>query len=122
MSLCVKELGGTGVVFVADKGFYREKNIRSLEEQNLYYLTPLRRNNPLIDCRPVSRADFKKAGRRFVWQGRIIWHYPYERKGRSLATCLDERLRVEEEEDYLGRIISHPDGFSEAGHRERLHR
>jgi transposase len=57
-----------------------------------------------------------------MWQGRIIWYYVYERKGRSLATYLDEQLRIEEAEDYLGRIASHPERYSEAGYRERLHR
>jgi hypothetical protein len=58
-----------------------------------------------------------------MWQGRVIWYYSYERNGKNLAAYLDERLRVEEEEeDYLGRIASHPEGHSEAGYRERLHR
>jgi transposase len=122
MSLCVKELGIKEAVFIADKGFYSDRNIKALEGQALYYLIPLRRNNPLVDYRPLSRADFKKTGRRFMWQGRVIWHYRYEQKGRSLVTYLDERLRVEEEEDYLGRITSHPEGYSEAGYQERLTR
>jgi transposase len=122
MSLCVKELGITGAVFIADKGFYSEKNIKALEGQGLYYLIPLRRNNPLVDYQPVSHRDFKKTGRYFMWQGRVIWYYEYERKGSKLATYLDERLRVAEEEDYLGRITSHPEGYSEEGYQERLHR
>jgi hypothetical protein len=122
MSLCIKELGIKQAVFIADKGFYSEQNIKALEGQDLYYLIPLRRNNPLIDYRPLSRVDFKKSGRYFMWQGRIIWYYQYERKGKSLVTYLDERLRVEEEEDYLGRTISHPESYSETGYQERLHR
>jgi hypothetical protein len=57
-----------------------------------------------------------------MWHRRIIWYYRYERKGRSLVICLDERLRAEEEEDYLGRIVSHPEEHGEAGYRERLAR
>jgi IS4 transposase len=38
------------------------------------------------------------------------------------VTYLDERLRVEEEEDYLERIVSHPEMYSEAGYQERLDR
>jgi hypothetical protein len=122
MSLCIKELDIKEAVFIADKGFYSEKNIKALEQQGLCYLIPLRRNNPLIDYQPVSRADFKKTGRRFMWQRRIIWYYRYERKGKSLATYLDERLRVEEEEDYLGRKTIQPEEYSEAGYQERLDR
>jgi hypothetical protein len=122
MSLCIKELDIKEAVFIADKGFYSEKNIKALEGQGLYYLIPLRRNNPLIEYRSVSGGDVKKTGRYFMWQGRVIWYYSYERNGKNLVTYLDERLRVEEEEDYLGRIASHPEGYSEAGYRERLHR
>jgi hypothetical protein len=38
------------------------------------------------------------------------------------VTYLDERLRVEDEEDYPGRVISHPEGYSEAGYQKRLTR
>jgi transposase len=85
MSLCVKELGIRQVVFIADKGFYSKQNIKALEGQGLYYLRALRRNNPVIHYRPVSRKDIKKTGGYFMWQGRIIWYYPYERKGKSLV-------------------------------------
>jgi hypothetical protein len=33
---------------------------------------------------------------------------------------MDERLRVEEEEDYLGRITTHPQEYNWAGYYERL--
>jgi hypothetical protein len=113
MSLGIKELGIRQVVFIADKGFYSEQNIKTLEGQELYYLIPLRRNNPLIDYQPVSRGDLKKSGRYFMWQGRVIWYYGYERKGKRMVTYVDERLRVEEEEDYLGRTVSHPERYHE---------
>jgi transposase len=60
------------VVFIADKGFYSEQNIKALEGQGLYYLIPLRRNKVVIDYWPVSRKDIKKTGGYFMWQGRII--------------------------------------------------
>jgi transposase len=60
------------VVFIADKGFYSEQNIKTLEGQGLYDLIPLCRNKSGIDYQPVSRKDFKKTGVYFNWQGRII--------------------------------------------------
>jgi hypothetical protein len=122
MSLCIKELGISRVVCIADKGFYSEKNVKLLEGQNLCYLIPLKRNNPLIDYRPVSSNDFKKTHTYFIWQGRVIWYYEYEKNGRPFVTYLDERLRVEEEQDYLQRTQTHPDGYSEESYYERLHR
>ena len=49
MALCVKELGVDHVIFIADKGFFSQDNIDLLDQQNLQYIIPLRRNNPLID-------------------------------------------------------------------------
>ena len=128
MALCVAEMGVSDVVYIADKGFYSKDNIAMLEERNLKYIMPVRRSNPLIDYRPVSGNDFKKTHRYFIWQGRIIWYYEYKKKGRLFVTYLDERLRVEEESatnvaaDYLQRIQTHPDGYSEESYYERLHR
>jgi transposase len=121
MSLCIKELGLTRVIFIADKGFYSQKNIQLLDEQGLYYVVPLRRNNPAIDYRPLAEGDFKKSGRYFLWQGRVIWQYEYERDGKAFVTYLDERLRVEEEQDYLHRIESHPETNTEGRYFEKLH-
>jgi hypothetical protein len=55
-------------------------------------------------------------------QGLVIWYYQYEASGLQFATYLDDRLRVEEEQDYLTRIRTHPDGYTEAGYQERLRR
>lgn len=122
MFLCVKELDVRQVVFIADKGFYSEQNVKQLEEQDLYYIIPLRRNNKIVDYCPLSRGDFKKTNGYFIWQGRVIWFYGYERQGRSFFTYLDERLQVEEERDYLQRIRTRPEEYSEADYFERLHR
>lgn len=122
MSLCIKELGITRVIFIADKGFYSEKNIKMLDEEGLYYVIPLRRNNSLIDYRPLGDKDFKKMSRYFIWQGRVIWQYQYERKGKLFVTYLDDRLRVEEERDYLERLRTHPETHTEKEYFEKLDR
>jgi hypothetical protein len=122
MSLCVKEMGVQNVVFIADKGFYSEQNVKLLEDQQLRYVIPLRRNNPAIDYTPLAQPDFKKNLAYFVYQKRIIWHYQYEVNGRRFVTFLDERLRVEEEQDYLQRIETQPELYSKDGYFEKLHR
>jgi transposase len=120
MSLCIKELGAKNVVFIADKGFYSEANISLLEAQGLKYVIPLRRNNPAIDYTKLAETGFKKKMHYFVYQKRIIWYYPYEAGGRKFVTFMDERLRVNEEEDYLQRIATQPDSYSEEAYFEKL--
>jgi hypothetical protein len=122
MALCVEEMGVSDVVYIADKGFYSKENTAMLEERNLWYIMPVRRNNPVIDYGPLGSGNFKVQNRRFIWQGRVIWYYQYEDSGHWFITCLDDRLRVEEEQDYLSRITTHPDGYTEGGYEERLRR
>jgi hypothetical protein len=122
MALCVKEMGVQNVVFIADKGFYSERNRKLLEDQSLRYVIPLRRNNSAIDYTPLSEPDFKKDLKYFVYQKRIIWYYQYELNLRRFVTFLDERLRVEEEQDYLQRLETQPELYTKDGYFEKLYR
>ncbi|MDR1637948.1 MAG: transposase [Treponema sp.] len=122
MDLCVKEMGVSDVVYIADKGFYSTGNVAMLEQRNLKYIMPVRRSNPAIHYGPIGDGEFKIKNRRFIWQGRVIWYYQYEASGLQFATYLDDRLRVEEEQDYLTRIRTHPDTYTEEGYQERLRR
>jgi transposase len=87
MSLCIKEMNVKDVVFIADKGFYRENNIGELDKNQLQYIIPLRRNNQLIDFKPPKQANFKKDIKNyFDYQVRIIWYCQYEKDGKKLIT------------------------------------
>jgi transposase len=121
MSLCVKEFKAKNVVFVADKGFFSEDNVKMLDTQQLQYIIPLRRNNAMIDLSPSQEPGFKKnIKNHFMYQNRAIWYWQYERNGRQLITFLDDYLRVNEENDYLQRITTKPEEFTQEGFVEKL--
>jgi transposase len=114
MKQCVEELGIEKVVFIADKGFYSKKNVEELKNNKLCYIIPLYRNNSLIDYSILLKANYKKEIENFfLYQGRIIWYYQYEREGKKLITYLDEKLRAEEEQDYLIRVETHPEEYTQ---------
>jgi transposase len=120
MKKCVLELGVEHIVFIADKGFYSKQNTLSLSENGLHYIIPLYRNNGLIDWRPLQEANSKqKINNYFSYQQRIIWYYQYEREGQKITTFLDDRLRVEEETDYLLRIDTHPEKYTKSQYFEK---
>jgi hypothetical protein len=50
----------------------------------------------------------------------MIWYYKYDKEGRNYIIFLDDRLRVEEEADYLQRIETMPDNYSEEVYFEKL--
>ena len=115
MKICIDELNAKDVVFIADKGFYSKKNVTDLRSNAVCFIIPLHRNNSLIDYSPLQKANFKKKIKNyFTYQKRVIWYYEYQKDGLLLTTYLDERLRVEEEADFLSRTQTHPDKYKEA--------
>lgn len=123
MAACVNELHVKDIIFIADKGFYSKENINLLEKNNLNYIVPIHRNNKLIDFKPLQRVNYKKEiNTYFQYQQRIIWHYEYEKDGQKLITYLDEKLKVNEENDYLLRTKTHPETNTEKIFYEKNHR
>jgi Transposase DDE domain len=121
MKTCVEELNAKDVVFIADKGFYSKKNVAELKEAGIHFIIPLYRNNSLIDYEPLQQANFKKGIKNyFTYQKRVIWYYEYEKDGQTLTTYLDERLKVEEEADFLTRTKTHPDKYKEIDFFEKI--
>lgn len=122
MSLCIKEMNIQDVIYIADKGFYSAENIIQLNSEKLQYIIPLHRNNKLIDFSPLLKPNFKKELKSyFIYQGRVVWYYQYERESMKFVTYLDEKLRVKEESDYLTRIISHPEEYTQDKYYKKLH-
>jgi len=121
MKTCVDELNAKDVVFIADKGFYSKKNVADLKGASIHFIIPLYRNNSLIDYGPLQKANFKKEIKNyFTYHKRVIWFYEYEKEGQMLTTYLDERLKVEEEADYLTRTRTHPDKYNETDFFEKI--
>lgn len=120
MKKCIAELGVGHIIFIADKGFYSKQNTLGLQANGLHYIIPLYRNNGLIDWKPLQEANFKqKINDYFTYQERIIWYYQYEQEGQKMITFLDDRLRVEEETDYLLRISTHPEKYTKEQYFEK---
>lgn len=121
MRLCLAEMSTNNVIYVADKGFYSKLNIDMLNDNNLQYIIPLYRNNKLTDFSPLKQSDFKKNNKFFVYEKRVIWYYSYQKEGQKFTTFLDEKLRVEEEEDYISRMGTHPEKYDKEGFDNKLH-
>jgi transposase len=120
MKLCLQEMKVKNVVLVADKGFYSDENVKSLDDEKLCYLIPLRRSNSIIDYAPFNTNDVKVKKQFFIYQKRIIWFNSYEKDGRQYVTFLDEQLKVEEQRDFLQREGSDLDKYSGEQLLERM--
>lgn len=105
VKLSLKEAGINDAVFIADKGFYSASNIIELESADLQYVIPLRRNNTLIDYKPLKKKGKRGLTHHFKYQERYIFcSISKSIDGKTLYTFLDDRLRLEEEQSYLNRI------------------
>lgn len=121
MKLCLEEMNTNNVIFIADKGFYSKSNVETLNDNNLKYIIPLYRNNNIIDFTPLMQPGFKKDHKFFIYENRVIWYYSYENENQRIVTFIDEKLRIEEERDYILRMGTHPEKYTKDKFEDKLH-
>ncbi len=111
----IMESGLKNMTIIADKGFGSENNFQMLEENDLKYIVPLRRNNGMIDRTRLKLGAKSAFDGHFLFKNRVIWYYSYKQNNRTIIICLDSDLRNEEEKDYALRIQKGLEGFTEEG-------
>jgi transposase len=116
--LCLQESGLQSAVIIADKGFYSKENITFLNENELFYIIPLPRDSVLIQ---YERLDASQNAY-FVFEDRVIWWTDYEVEGLKIKLFQDDRLKVQEQKDYLHRIEAKTEGYSREKFNEKLAR
>ena len=106
-------------VFIADKGFFSQNNIDGLEEMEMQYIIPLKRDNKLIPYQAIN--DLEQSDNYFKFSKRFIFHTDTKDIGlRKVDLFLDGKLREQEKTDYLSRIQSLPESFSKPKFNEKL--
>ncbi|MEM3265676.1 MAG: transposase [Thermoplasmata archaeon] len=99
IKITMEESGIKNIIVVGDKGFYSEENVNELEQKNIHYILPLKRNLSIIDYNyNKNNMNF------FFFEDRQIWYYEKNIEKRKIILFLDEHLKVEEENDYLRNI------------------
>jgi transposase len=108
----VKEAQLKEALLIGDKGFYSEANLLALEDESVKvkYILPLKRNSTLINYAPTRSGDRKAFDGCFQFDERVIWFKEQSSEsgqvgGRRVILFLDERLRVEEERDFVSYAV-----------------
>ncbi len=96
---------------IADKGFYSEDNVETMNIFKLNYVIPLRRSNSLIDYSAILNPEKHDFDGYFEHQNRFIWYKKSEKDGKNIYLYLDKQLKSKEENDYLTRINTHPENY-----------
>lgn len=102
--LSMEESKVKDIILVGDKGFYSVDNIKELDLKEIRYILPLKRNSQFIDHTPLMHAGKKQFDGHFLFENRVIWQYENIIDGKRIITFLDDRLKVEEERDFLIRV------------------
>ena len=111
--LTIDESGLDDVIIIADKGFYSDKNVDSLDSEQLRYIIPLRRNSLLISYTNIEKPKKKGFDGYFRFQDRFIWHYTFHNvPDKKVVVFYDEQMCLMEETDYLNRIETHSPEYS----------
>jgi hypothetical protein len=100
----LKEAGVKKAVIIGDKGFFSDKNIKFLDTEVLDYILPLKRNSSLIDYSPIQSGDKKNFEGHFLFEKRVIWYYERKKDDRRIIVFLDEKLKAEEEKDFITHV------------------
>jgi transposase len=109
---CIMESRAQNVVAIADKGFYSKQNIEMMTKENIRYIIPLRRDSSQIDYSIMDRGLVKNGDNYFLYGKRVVWHYELPATEHRAILFLDDKLKLEEETDYILRITSCPEEHS----------
>ena len=104
LKMTLYESGLQDAIIIGDKGFYSQTNRENLQQAGLDYILPLRRNHTLCDYSSIEQGDKKQFSGYFLFEDRVIWYKKQVKDGQNILLFLDERLKNQEEKDYLSRI------------------
>lgn len=112
------ESGISKAVFISDKGFYSEANLDRLDELQMRYIIPLRRDNKSIDYTLLEGIETKTSY--FKFRNRYIFYACHPCGDKQVCLFLDGRLKEDEKTDYLNRIKTLPEKYTTKGYGEKI--
>jgi transposase len=106
-------------LYIADKGFFSEANIKELTKFGLQYIMPLKRDNKCIPYNNLN--EIEQTENYFDFAGRYIFYTSsINEEKRSISLFLDGKLKEQEKVDYLSRISTLPENYSKIKFNEKV--
>ncbi len=112
LELALLSAGVRDAVIVGDKGFTSRLNMDIIENVDMNYILPLKRNDSFVDYADIGsgKAAMKSY---FKFKDRYIWYTSKNLDdNKRVIVFLDDQLKVSEEHDYLERIEKNPEKYS----------
>lgn len=104
LKITLEESGIQEAIVIGDKGFYSKENVKMLFDEELDYILPIRRSHSLCEYELIKKGNKELFDGFFAFDERIIWYKKYKKNGHDLILFLDNKLKEQEEKDYLLRI------------------
>ncbi len=104
LKITLQESGIQEAIVIGDKGFYSKENVENLSKEGLDYILPIRRSHSLCEYELIKKGNKELFDGFFAFDERIIWYKKYTKNGHDLILFLDNKLKEQEEKDYLLRI------------------
>lgn len=97
----MQEAGVKNAILIGDKGFHSQGNVEFLEKNHLGYIIPMKRTLSIIDYKPLCSGDKRDLDGFFLFEGRVVWYTDRTINDKRVILYLDNKLKTEEEKDYL---------------------
>ena len=104
LKITLQESGIQEAIVIGDKGFYSKENVENLSKEGLDYILPIRRSHSLCEYELIKKGNKELFDGFFAFDERIIWYKKYKKNGHDLILFLDNKLKEQEEKDYLLRM------------------
>ncbi|MGH2612347.1 MAG: IS1634 family transposase [Rhabdochlamydiaceae bacterium] len=142
ISIAIKESEYKNALVIADKGFYSDENLEILEQEDLKYIIPLKRNSTLINN--DSLKGLTQSPNVFLFENRPIYFtsydYPLEDKEknrkkrknakvkqvnpklteRRIYLFIDEAMMLQEKRDFIHRMETSPNNYTKELFQEKM--
>lgn len=127
---CMKEVGAKNILVIGDKGFYSKDNAKELDQDELQYIFPLKRDSNLISYERLNSRNYNQAfDGHFFYQDRVIFFYTKEVQheddqqnnaiSKKLVVFYDKSLALSEENSYLKHVQNKLEGYNMDGYIAR---
>lgn len=114
----IEESGIKDVIFVGDKGFFSDTNKDILEEKQVQFILPLKRNSTYINYDVMKDHAKKSFGGYFFFNKRHIWYKEQINDGKRIILFFDEKLKVDETNSFLSRVEKEHEELNEFHEKE----
>lgn len=138
IQMAVEESGYKDALVIADKEFSSKENYEILDQVNLKYIMPLKRDS--LKVKKDIFKDSPRGNKHFFFAGRVIYYSSYDdpesivaeekpRRGRPkknqakkrrIHLFIDEDAMIKEKRDYMHRMMTHPSNYTEEIYQKEL--